>query len=210
MIRTIYNKVDKAFVSSLPIERFEGRIILIISDKEVDKAVDYLQNQEYVGIDTETRPSFKKKCHNTISLLQISTHDTCFLFRLKRIESYTKIKSFLENQKVTKVGLSLNDDIHALNEIMPFTPSQFVDLQQLIGKIGIEDKSLQKIYANLFNKRISKTQQLSNWDADILSEKQMIYGATDAWACIKIYEEFTNLYTKGNYKLKTNTTDNNE
>ena len=35
--------------------------------------------------------------------------------------------------------------------------------------------------------RISKTQQLSNWEAESLSEAQCKYAATDAWVCREMY-----------------------
>ena len=100
-----------------------------------------------------------------------------------------------------KVGLSLHDDISALMKLEQFKPGNFFDLQKHVGEIGIEDLSLQKIYANLFGEKISKNQRLTNWEADILSEKQKVYAATDAWSCIMIYEELMRLEETGDYKL---------
>jgi ribonuclease D len=111
------------------------------------------------------------------------------------------IVRLLEDTKVPKVGLSWHDDIHSLQELGSFTPGYFIDLQHHMREIGIEDLSLQKLYANLFNERISKSERLSNWERDVLQEKQMAYAAIDAWACIRLYEELENLKTSGEYEL---------
>ena len=70
-----------------------------------------------------------------------------------------------------------------------------------MGEIGVEDRSLQKLYANFFGQKISKSQQLSNWENDVLLEKQKVYAATDAWACIQLYEELIRLEKTKDYNL---------
>ena len=140
-------------------------------------------------------------------MLQVSTHDICFLFRLKLIKQKSSIIRLLENKDVPIVGLSLHDDVMSLHRLFDFTPGYFIDLQNLVKTIGIEDLSLQKLYANFFHQRISKSQQLSNWDADILNEKQRLYAATDAWACIQIYEEYRRLSESRDFNLINNDKD---
>jgi ribonuclease D len=138
---------------------------------------------------------------NKVALLQVSTKDTCFLFRLNYTDLTPAIIRLLEDTKVPKIGLSLHDDIHSLKARKDFTPGNFIDLQKHVNEIGVEDLSLQKLYANLMGQRISKTQRLSNWESDILQERQKRYAATDAWACIMLYEELLRLKTTGDYTL---------
>lgn len=166
---------------------FQGRIIVIDTLSDTEKAVKALSSERIVGIDTETRPSFKKGVHYNVSLLQVSTSDTCFLFRLNRIGLPSSIIALLENSEIKKIGLSLHDDYQALAKRKKFTAQGFIDLQGYVSEFGIEEKSLQKIYAIIFGQRISKSQQLTNWDADVLTDKQKLYAATDAWACLRIY-----------------------
>jgi ribonuclease D len=201
MKKQIYNKLDKAIIPSLPRVIFKGRIIVILTPGETEKAVDYLLKQEILGIDTETRPAFRKGMSFSVSLMQISTRDTCFLFRLNHTGLTPSLIRLLEDKNVLKVGLSLKDDMAALHKRSPFTPGNFEDLQQRVSELGIEDLSLQKLYANLFGERISKTQRLSNWEADILTEKQKQYAATDAWACIQLHDEFNRLELTGDFDL---------
>lgn len=201
MKKLIYNKFDKHSIAALPRVLFEGRIIVILSPGETNRAVDYLLSHPILGIDTETRPSFKKGRVNMVSLLQVSTYNTCFLFRLNHTGMTPAIIRLLEDTTVPKIGLSLHDDITGLHRRANFTPGLFVDLQKHVCEIGIEDLSLQKLYANIFGEKISKNQQLTNWEADVLSEKQKRYAATDAWACIRLYEELQRLETTKDYEL---------
>lgn len=180
--------IDKKLISEMPKVTFPGRIIIIYSEEEARKAVAYLNRCEVVGVDTETRPSFKKGKINDVALLQISTHDTCFLFRLNRIGIPDFLEEFLLND-VLKIGLSLRDDFNMLRRANKKDPrvGNWIELQDYVGRFGIEEKSLQKIYAILFGKKISKSQRLSNWEADVLTEAQQQYAATDAWATLEIY-----------------------
>ena len=202
MKKIIYNKFDKKEVAQLPVAQFDGRIIVIISPGETKKAVDFLLSQPLLGIDTETRPSFKRGIVHKVALLQVAAKDICFLFRLNYTGMTADIIRLLEDKTVPKVGLSLHDDINSLHRNAPdFTPGAFIDLQDHVKELGIEDLSLQKLYANLFRQKISKNQRLTNWEADILSEKQKRYAATDAWACINIYREYLRLIQTHDYQL---------
>lgn len=204
MEKIIYSKFDKSDIVALPRAVFDGRIFVINTEAEAEKAVAYLLGQDILGVDTETRPSFKKGQRHNVALLQVSTHDTCFLFRLNLIGMPPVIIRLLEDINVPKIGLSLHDDILSLHKRADFTPGNFIDLQQHVGELGVKDLSLQKLYANFFHKKISKTVRLSNWETDVLSDSQKTYAATDAWACIKIYEELMRLERTGDYKLVVN------
>ncbi len=201
MKKTIYSKYDKKLIPSLPRVLFEGKIVVVVSETEAEKAVDYLLSQPIIGLDTETRPSFKKGHTYTVSLLQVASHDICFLLRLNYLKFSPSIKRLLEDTKVPKIGLSLHDDVMMLHKIGEFEPGHFIDLQDRVKEVGVEDMSLQKIYANFFGMRISKRERLTNWEADILTEKQKRYAATDAWSCILLYEELIRLEQTGDYEL---------
>ena len=201
MQKTIYNKFDKKLIADLPVAQFEGRIIVILTAGEAERAVNFLLSKTLLGLDTETRPCFQRGRQHQVALLQVATDDICFLFRLNHIGMSPAIVRLLEDTTVTKVGLSWHDDLNALHRLGNFKTGDFIEIQNHVHDIGIEDMSLQKIYANLFGRKISKRQQLSNWEADILSDKQKLYAATDAWACIDIYREIINLKEQGNYEL---------
>lgn len=201
MRKTIYNKFDKHKINELPRVKFPGRIITIFTEGEAERAVDFLLKQEILGIDTETRPSFRRGTQNKVALLQVSTMDTCFLFRLNVIGLTPAIVRLLEDTTVPKIGLSLKDDLLMLSYRHPFTPGNFYDLQHHVKEIGIEDLALQKLYANVFGEKMSKAQRLSNWEAHIFTDAQKQYAATDAWSCIMLYNEIERLKQTGDYEL---------
>ena len=189
----------------MPKVLFPGRIFVVYTESDAEKAVAYLKDQRIVGVDTETRPSFKRGTTHKVALLQISTQDTCFLFRLNRIGMPDSLQEFLMSDTL-KIGLSLKDDFNSLRKRQDMHPDRgnWIELQEYVGKFGIEDRSLQKIYANLFGEKISKNQRLSNWEADVLSEGQKLYAATDAWACGEIYNCLSELESTGNYEIIQN------
>lgn len=207
MRKIIYNKFDKKSIAQLPTVTFPGKTVVVMSESEAEKAVDFLLSRDILGVDTETRPSFKKGESHMVSLLQVSTNDVCFLFRLNHIGITPAILRLLENKVVPMVGLSLHDDMLSLHKRVAFTPGYFIDLQDLVGELGIEDLSLQKLYANLFHQKISKRQRLTNWDSDVLNDKQKAYAALDAWACINLYKEILRLKQSGDYELVINEQD---
>lgn len=189
MIQQYTHTITKEAISGLPVEEFAGRIIVIDTVEDAEKAVAYLSGFDSVGFDTETRPSFRKGQRYKISLMQVSTDEACFLFRLNRIGVPKPLEGFLADEQVLKIGLSLRDDFGAMRRRTEIQPVHFLDLQDYVGQFGIEDASLQKIYAILFNRKISKGQRLSNWEADVLTDAQKKYAALDAWACLKIYNQ---------------------
>jgi ribonuclease D len=208
-LKTLYSKYDKKKIGSLPRVIFPGRKIVVLTEGEAEKAADYLLAHDLLGFDTETRPAFKKGQKHKVALLQVSTRDTCFLFRLNRIGLCPAVLRLLETSKIKKVGLSWHDDLLALHKRGEFNAQGFIDLQNHMDELGVKDRSLAKLYANFFGERISKREQLSNWEADVLSEKQINYAATDAWACVRLYEEYLRLKESKDYELVVVETDAN-
>lgn len=201
MKKIIYNRFLKEWLGDLPKVTYDMPIFVVSSPQETEKAVNYLLSMPILGVDTETRPSFSRYQQYRCSLLQVATHHNCFLFRLNITGITPAILRLLEDTTVPKIGLSWHDDIRSLKQLHSFVPGWFIDLQDHMREIGIEDLSLQKMYANLFAERISKTERLSNWERDVLTSKQKVYAAIDAWACICLYEELRELKATGNYEL---------
>lgn len=184
-------KITKEELAELPIETFDGEIIVVDHLRGVKKAMDYLSMQKVVGFDTETKPAFRRGETHKVALIQVSSEEKCFLFRLNKIGYPDELEDFFCNPDIKKIGLSLRDDFAALRKRSDRKPINFIDLQTFVDKYGIEDNSLQKIYAILFGKKISKNQRLSNWEANKLTEAQKSYAAIDAWACLRIYNHLT-------------------
>jgi len=200
-MREIFIKTDKSFIQQLPRFSFKGKIVVVQSEYEAERAVVALRSSTLLGIDTETRPSFRKGRVNPVALLQIANEELCFLFRLNFFGFSQALVDLMADKRVLKVGLSLKDDFHMLSLRHQFIPRSCIDLQDMVKELGIEDLSLQKLCANIFHQRLSKTARLSNWEADVLSESQRIYAATDAYACVVLYNELKRMQETGDYRL---------
>lgn len=176
-------------IGALELASFPGEIVVVDTEGEAFyRAVRYLKRQRVLGFDTETRPTFSPDQHsNGTALLQLSGSGKAFLFRLKTLGIPRTLASVLANPSILKVGAATQDDIRGLQKLCKFTPKGFIDLQNMVWEYGIRDKSVKKMTGIILGVKISKAQQLSNWEAEHLSESQQRYAATDAWVCREMY-----------------------
>lgn len=176
-------------IEKLDYASFPGKIYIIDSvGAEFNRAIAYLRSQRIIGFDTETRPTFTpSQPRYGVALLQLSGPDKAFLFRVNKIGMHRRLCNLLASEKIIKVGAAIHDDIRGLQRLRDFCPACFTDLQKIVCEWGIRDKSVKKMAAIILGIRISKTQQLSNWEADKLSDSQCMYAATDAWVCREMY-----------------------
>ncbi|MDF1575747.1 MAG: 3'-5' exonuclease domain-containing protein 2 [Bacteroidales bacterium] len=181
------SEISKEEVAALELIQYEGPIYLIDSRKAFEQEIGQIARQPVLGFDTETRPSFKKGKFYPTSLIQISSLDRAWILRVNRIGYPGKLLDLLSGEIPLKIGLGLQDDLRRLRADFQFEPKGFLDLQQYVQAFRIDEKGLKKISGIVLNRRISKSQQVSNWDADVLSEAQLRYAATDAWICLMIY-----------------------
>jgi ribonuclease D len=182
-------KISKDEVNQLPTIEFGGKITVVDDLSTAKEAIALLKQSKSVGIDTETRPSFTRGTHHKVSLVQLSTLEHCFLFRLNKMPFPIELGEFLADENYKKIGLALRDDFTGLNRLHSFKPSNFIDIQSIIKNYGILELGLQKIFAIIFGYKISKSQRLTNWENEVLSQPQQIYAATDAWTSLLIYEQ---------------------
>lgn len=193
--------INKEQLKQLPRAKFPGAIEVVQTKTAAKKALAYLNKHKVLGIDSETRPAFVKGQTYKVALLQISSDEICYLFRLNIIGFIQPLIDLLENPDIIKVGLSLRDDFMMLNKRDSLKQKSCIDLQNYVGDFGIKDRSLQKIYAILFKEKISKSQRLSNWENKELTEAQKRYAAIDAWSCLKMYNLLEDLKKTGKYTI---------
>ena len=174
--------------AELPSARFDGQIIVVEREDQIENMCRDLSAQSIIGFDTETRPSFKAGVSNKVALLQLSTHQRCYLIRLCRTKLHNAILKILSNPNIIKIGADVAGDLRSLHALRHFHERGFIDLQHIASAWGIEEKSLRKMSAIVLGQRVSKAQRLSNWEASTLTPQQQMYAATDAWVCISIYE----------------------
>jgi len=186
---TFIHRISKDLVQWMPVVGFQGEVIVVDNDDKVEEAVCYLQKQTVLGVDTEARPSFTRGVHYPTALVQIATEERCYLFRLTHVGMPQALCEVFADPKICKVGLAFKDDLNGLRRRRDFKPQNCVDIQTICGRYGILDLGLQKIFAICFGKKISKSQQLTNWENSRLTPEQSRYASTDAWATLLIYKE---------------------
>ncbi|MCT4590007.1 MAG: 3'-5' exonuclease domain-containing protein 2 [Carboxylicivirga sp.] len=183
--------ITKEELSQLPLQHFDGKVDVVEDTDCIEQLVSELEQHEHIGFDTETKPSFQKGKINLVSLLQFSTPVKAYLFRLNKTGLHPALIRLLSNPEIKKVGVGIRDDIKGLNRLSEFSHGGFIEIQDHVKKVGIEDTSLKKLAGLVLNFRVSKRQRLSNWEAPRLSEGQVLYAATDAWVAIELYNKLT-------------------
>ena len=190
------NKISREEIETIPYKFFEGNIVVATNEHDTNIICNYLKTQKILGFDTETRPNFKKGERNKVAILQLSTSNDAFIFQLHKTLLPASLIKVLTNENIVKAGVAIHDDIKALQRIKQFKPGGFVELQSFVKKFGIEDASLKKLSAIILGFRISKSQQLTNWETDKLDEAQKTYAATDAWVGHQIFSHLNELIKK--------------
>ena len=177
-------------IESMDLISFPGEIKIITEEGPAfDEAVRDLASCRMIGFDTETKPVFQPHAPRCpTALLQLSSEDTSYLFRLHTLGLPKKLADILASKSITKVGAAVSDDVRGLQHYTDFKASRFMDLQRFAEQYGIKDKSVKKLTAIILGRRVSKAQQLSNWEAPVLSYPQQLYAATDAWICLVMYK----------------------
>lgn len=188
MSSPVDSKNGSGDISNLELISFEGEITVVDAPKALESAVKELALAPVLGFDTETKPSFKKGEKYSIALLQLSTENKAYLFRLNKIGLPKSIVDILSNGEIKKVGLAIRDDLRGLKELSPFEPKNFIEIQDVAKLKGLKSQGLQTITEEIFQKRLSKKAKLTNWEAMKLTEAQILYAATDAWIGLQIYQ----------------------
>ena len=181
-------------LAELELSWFKGEIVTVEDMETFHEVFPRLLGEELLGFDTETRPTFKKGRKNKVSLIQLSSGSLSCLFRINKLGLPDELINLLSDPEVIKAGVAVHDDIRFLKGVKKFEPSGFVDLQTFVKDFGIQCSGLKKLAAIILGFRISKRQQVTDWEAEKLSEAQEIYAATDAWVCHQIYQKLTNGY----------------
>ena len=180
--------ITKEAIRELPLVQFGGRIHIVDSREKSISARKELQDQKRLGFDTEKKPTFVKGDYNHTSLVQLSTQTDAYLFQLKKIGFTTDLKVLLEDARIEKLGVSISDDLKELNKISSFKPAGFTDLAESAKENNVPYFGLRNLTAFFLERRLSKGQQVSNWENSTLTKPQQLYAATDAWVALGIHD----------------------
>ena len=183
------SEITNEELRALSLAQFDGKIHVIEHPGAAESVIDRLRSCSVFGFDTETRPSFTKGKVNRVALLQLATANEAYLFRLCKMDIPKKLLALLSDPNILKIGAAINNDMDVLKRTVKLTPRGFIDLQNMVHKFNIKSIGLAKMAGIVLGVRISKSQQLSNWENSTLTPAQQRYAATDAWMCYMIYEK---------------------
>ena len=184
--------VSKDEIKNYSVKKFNGKISIIDKKKDLLDAYLILKKQKIIGFDTESRPTFKKGVSSNVSLIQFSTKNEVFLFRINIIGFDDKLIDLINDKKIKKIGIAIFDDIKSLQKIKEFESNSVIDLNKLALNLGFESIGAVKLSILILGFSISKSARLSNWEKKDLTTSQIEYAATDAWICNMIYKKLIN------------------
>lgn len=179
--------LSKDEINALPIRAYQGDIRLIREESDFAVALEQLWQEDVLGFDTETRPTFTKGKMSPPALVQLAGKERVYLIQLNRLPFDERLAGLLAAPRIVKAGVAIRDDMLALARLHPFTPGGAADLAVMARAKGIKAQGLRSLAANLLGFRISKSVQCSNWEKDELSLQQIRYAATDAWVGRELY-----------------------
>ncbi len=185
--------ISRGDVNDLPIRRYEGAVRLIESPEDLEGAVADIRQESVVGLDTETRPAFRKGESHLPCLVQVATARAVYLFPLQRMDFSRPLAELLADPLIVKAGVSLAHDLRQLKLVFPFEQASVVDLGDTARHGGVGQSGVRNLAANFLGFRIPKGNRTSNWAARHLSPSQITYAATDAWACRELFLRFKEL-----------------
>jgi len=189
----IPRSISREDMAKLAIRRYEGRVRLVASPEDLEEARSDLRQETIVGLDTETRPAFKKGESHLPCLVQAATARAVYLFQLRRTEVFPVVAELLADPRVVKAGVSLKDDMRALKQVFAFEEKNLLDLGLIARRSGLGQTGVRNLAGILLGFRIPKGTKTSNWAVPQLSAAQIAYAATDAWACRELYLRFQSL-----------------
>jgi ribonuclease D len=203
------NRLSREYINELPIVRFEGEVVLVDEPQQAETVVRRLSGERCVGFDTESRPAFKKGESYPVSLVQLATHDTAFLFQLEKCGFPDTLAELLADGTIKKIGVGIKHDIEKLQELKKFTSAGFIDLSKIAKEKGIIQIGARSLTARYLGCRLVKSSQKTNWAKRHLTRKQQLYAAADAWICLEIYPRLKADKTDYRQFIEDESADNN-
>ena len=171
---------------------FQGPITVVDNLSKAEAALDKLFAAKCIGFDTESRPAFFKGQKFPVSIIQLATNEEAFIFQLKYVRFSGRLVELLSNDKITKVGVGVQDDIRRLNELCKFKQGGFYDLSAEMKKKGLVQSGARALTARYLGRKLVKSSQKTNWALSKLTPRQLEYAATDAWICLQLLDHVKN------------------
>nr|KYP57014.1 Werner syndrome ATP-dependent helicase isogeny [Cajanus cajan] len=193
----------------LPVLKFSGQIMYSRTFDAVEKAAAKLLQileerkremmQIVIGFDIEWKPTFKKGVPpGKVAVMQICGDTShCHVLHLIHSGIPQNLQLLLEDPTVLKVGAGIDGDAVKVFKDYNISVKGVMDLSfHANQKLGGDQKwGLASLAEKLLSKQLKKPKKirLGNWETPILSQGQLEYAATDAFASWYLYQAIKDL-----------------
>src|SRR3954462_8684938 len=185
--------ITREELAALPVRRYEGEVNVVTKPAEIERVMEDTRAEHVVGFDTETRPAFRKGESYLPCLAQVATARAVYLFQLQQQDFSAPMAEMLASDRLVKAGVSVADDLRNLKKLFAFDENAIVDVGTVAKRHGLKQTGVRNLAGIFLGFRIPKGTKTSNWAAPRLSQQQITYAATDAWACRELYLCFKKL-----------------
>ena len=163
-------------------------IYLVESEEDQEFVKESLEEEKYIGIDTEF--NWRNTYFPELSLLQISSSSKIFLIDCLKCKKLGYLNKLLEDKAKTIIMHSSRSDTTVLNTNLKIKFNNCFDIQIAEKFInGGEIKNYGFIVAKYFKYELKKSETNSNWLKRPLSYKQLEYAADDVNFLIPVYKK---------------------
>jgi len=186
-------EISREEMSELPIRRYEGPVRLVAALPDLERAMEDICQESVVGFDTETRPAFRPGESYLPSLVQFATAGAVYLLQVQQQDYSAAMREIFSSDKIIKAGVSVAGDLLNLKKLFEFEDRAVVDLGKVAKRHGLKQTGVRNLAGIFLGTRIPKGAKTTNWAARRLTQQQISYAATDAWACRELYLRFKEL-----------------
>jgi ribonuclease D len=143
-----------------------------------------------VGFDTESKPIFDRGVvSDGPHVVQFALASRAYIFQLHHAISRDFLLAIFASDTVLKVGFGLRSDHREIRAKLGVTLQSVLDLNDIFRKLGHRGTTgARAAIAIVLNQKFHKSKAVttSNWAQPVLTPKQLLYAANDAYAALKV------------------------
>jgi ribonuclease D len=190
---TLLERPTKEQIALLP--PFPGlslnQIVVLESAAQFEQAYGAIESEQFVGFDTETKPSFTKGAESTgPHVVQFALRDRAFIVQRDRGQPLPFLKAVIESRAIVKVGFGLRSDRGPLLHRLGIAFGAAVELTETLRTLRYKHAlGAKAAVAIVLGQRLQKSKSVttSNWASPTLKPNQLLYAANDAYAALSVF-----------------------
>jgi len=185
---------DKSAI--LELQPFAGvefkNVLLPRSEEQLMAAWADLCTRQFVGFDTESKPTFVAGQESSgPDVVQFATATKAYVLQLRHRACEELARAVLTAGNIVKVGFDLKQDQVQLRRRLGVEAAPVLDLTRVFHRKGYpRELGIKSAVAIVFGKRFVKSKKITttNWASERLEPRQVIYAANDAYVALRVME----------------------